>query len=170
MVKRLARSEPREGLKTGRMAGLRCSEVAMKRTVMLLLICCFPAMVLAELRTEVVEYRDGDTILEGYLAYDDVAKMKQPGVLVVPDWMGLQDHYKEVAEKLAGMGYVAFAADIYGKGIRPSHAKEAAAHAAESSVGIGATEETRERGSGSNGSHWILLWGDRDTGAGTQWG
>jgi dienelactone hydrolase len=78
-------------------------------------------------KTEVVEYKDGDQICEGLLAYDDTAKGKQPGVVVVHEWMGLGDYAKGRATKLAELGYVAFAADIYGKGIRAKDAKEAGA-------------------------------------------
>lgn len=75
----------------------------------------------AKVKTEVVEYKQGETALEGYLAYDPtkVKGKKAAGVLVVHDWMGLGAFAKERAERLAEMGYVAFAADIYGKGIRP---------------------------------------------------
>lgn len=79
----------------------------------------------AAVKTEVVEYKDGDQLCEGFLAYDDAAKGKLPGVVVVHEWMGLGDYAKERATKLAGLGYVAFAADIYGKGIRAKDAKEA---------------------------------------------
>jgi dienelactone hydrolase len=79
----------------------------------------------AAVRTEVVEYRDGDQVCEGLLAFDDAVKGKRPGVVVVHEWMGLNDYAKERARKLAALGYVAFAADIYGKGIRAKDATEA---------------------------------------------
>lgn len=79
----------------------------------------------AAVRTEVVEYRDGDQICEGFLAWDDGVKGKRPGVVVVHEWMGLNDYAKDRARQLAGLGYVAFAADIYGKGIRAKDANEA---------------------------------------------
>lgn len=81
----------------------------------------------AAIRTEVVEYKQGETVLEGYLAYDDAVAGKRPGILVVHEWMGLNPYAKRRAEQLAGLGYVAFACDIYGKGVRPKDAKEAAA-------------------------------------------
>jgi dienelactone hydrolase len=84
----------------------------------------------AQLHTEAVEYRDGDTVLEGYLAYDTSAgNAKRPGVLVVHQWKGLGDYEKHRAEMLAQMGYVVFCADIYGKGIRPQDPKSAGAEA-----------------------------------------
>ena len=80
----------------------------------------------AAVHTETVEYQDGDTILEGYLAYDDSSQAKRPGVLVAHEWMGLGDYAKRRAEQLAGLGYVAFAADMYGKGVRAKDHGEAA--------------------------------------------
>lgn len=80
----------------------------------------------AGLQTKAIEYKDGDTVMEGYLVYDNSSKEKRPGVLVVHEWMGLGAYEKGRAEQLAALGYVAFAADIYGKGIRPKDGKEAA--------------------------------------------
>lgn len=81
----------------------------------------------AEVKTEVVEYRDGDVVLEGYLAYDDSFRGKRPGVLVVHEWDGHTPYVRRRAEQLARLGYVAFASDIYGKGVLAKDAKEAAA-------------------------------------------
>ena len=83
----------------------------------------------AALRTQVVEYKQGNAVLEGYLAYDDAIQGKRPGVLVVHEWTGLGPYVKQRAEQLAKLGYVAFAADIYGKGIRPKNPQEAGAQA-----------------------------------------
>ena len=70
----------------------------------------------AEVRTEQIEYKHGDTLLEGFLAYDDTVTGKRPGVLVVHEWWGLNDYAKRRAEQLARLGYVAFSLDMYGKG------------------------------------------------------
>ncbi len=83
----------------------------------------------AGIRTELVEYKQADTVLEGYLTYDDALKGKIPGVLIVHEWTGLGPYVKRRAEQIAGLGYAAFAVDIYGKGIRPKDAKEAALQA-----------------------------------------
>jgi dienelactone hydrolase len=83
----------------------------------------------AEIRTETVEYQEGNTPLEGFVAYDDSTSGKRPGVLVVHQWKGLGDYEKKRAEMLAKMGYVAFAVDIYGKGIRPNDTQSAGAEA-----------------------------------------
>src|SRR5690242_17060086 len=72
----------------------------------------------AAIKTESVEYRHGDTTCEGFIAYDDSSKEKRPGVLVAHDWTGLNDHARQSARRLAELGYVAFALDMYGKGVR----------------------------------------------------
>jgi dienelactone hydrolase len=80
----------------------------------------------AQMHTKLVEYRDGDTTLEGYAACDDsIIKGKRPAVLVVHQWMGLTEYEKGRAEMLAKLGYNVFAVDIYGKGVRPKDTKEA---------------------------------------------
>jgi dienelactone hydrolase len=83
----------------------------------------------AAVHTETVEYKQGDTTLEGFVAYDDALQGKRPGVLIVHQWMGLTDYEKKRAEMLAQLGYVAFCADIYGKGVRPKNTAEAGAQA-----------------------------------------
>jgi dienelactone hydrolase len=93
------------------------------------LICLWVGAAHAKLHTETVEYKDGDAVLEGYLAYDDGGTARKPGIVVVHDWMGVSADTKKRADMLAGLGYVAFAADIYGKGVRPSDGKSAGAEA-----------------------------------------
>jgi len=73
----------------------------------------------AAVKEQTVEYKLGDTTLQGWLVYDDTTKGKRPGVVIYPAWWGPSAQDKEVAEKLAKMGYVAFVADMYGKGVRP---------------------------------------------------
>lgn len=82
----------------------------------------------AKMHTEKVEYLHDGVPMEGFLAYDtDYLKPGQsnPGVLVYHAWMGIGPHEMEWAQKLAKAGYVAFAPDIYGKGIRPQNAEAA---------------------------------------------
>ncbi len=78
-----------------------------------------PAPASKNIQTQTIEYKQGDQVLEGYLAYDANLQGKRPGVLVIHEWTGLNDFVRGQARQLAEMGYVAFAADIYGKGIRP---------------------------------------------------
>lgn len=72
-----------------------------------------------KIKTQVIEYKEGNTVLEGYLAMPEKITGKVAGVLVVHDWTGVGPYVKRRADELAKMGYVAFAADIYGKGVRP---------------------------------------------------
>lgn len=81
----------------------------------------------AAIKVKTVEYKQGDTALEGWLVYDTAKHGKRPGVVVYPAYWGPSAHEKDVAEKLAKMGYVAFVADIYGKGVRPDTPQAAGA-------------------------------------------
>lgn len=83
----------------------------------------------AEIVTKTIDYKQGDTVLEGYLAYDSAGPAKKPGILIFHQWMGITGHERKKAEELAKLGYVAFAADVYGKGIRPANPKDAGAEA-----------------------------------------
>lgn len=85
----------------------------------------------AKLITKSVEYRQDGTICQGYLAYDDAGRGQRPGVLVVPEWWGLNDFARQKAEQLAGLGYVALAADMYGQGRVTKDPQEAARLAGE---------------------------------------
>ena len=85
-----------------------------------------PLAARAAVHAETVEYHDGDTVLEGYLAYDEASPNPRPGVLVVHEWKGLNDYAKRRAGQLAGLGYIALAVDMYGKGVRAKDHDEAA--------------------------------------------
>ena len=80
---------------------------------------------LAVMNEELVSYQDGDVRLQGYVYWDDAFTGKRPGVMVVHEWWGLNDYAKLRAEMLAEMGYVAFAADMYGDGRITRHAEDA---------------------------------------------
>ena len=98
----------------------------MKNTMLMLgATALLSASAHAAIQERTVEYKQGDTVLEGYLAYDDAIQGKRPGVLVVHAWMGLSEYEQRRARELAALGYVAFAADIYGKGVRPTDRQEA---------------------------------------------
>jgi dienelactone hydrolase len=89
--------------------------------------CLAAPVARAEVKTQEIEYKSGDTALQGFLAYDDAVKDKRPGVLVVHEWWGHNQHARNAAEKLAKAGYVAFALDLYGKGKVAEHPKDAEA-------------------------------------------
>lgn len=94
-------------------------------TLSFLAVALFTSSALAAIKTETVEYKAGDTTLKGFLAYDDALKGERPGILVMPEWWGLTDYPKSRARQLAEMGYVAFAADMYGDGKTTEDPKEA---------------------------------------------
>ena len=91
----------------------------------LTLVCLFLAQVEAKVVTQTVEYGQDGTVMRGFLAYDDAIAGKRPGVLVVHEWWGLNDFARERAVKLAGLGYVALAADMYGGGATTRNREEA---------------------------------------------
>src|SRR5689334_3436775 len=69
------------------------------------------------MRAESVQYRDGETPLTGYLVSDDDQSGRRPGVLVVHGGAGLDEHARGRARRIAALGYVAFACDMYGDGV-----------------------------------------------------
>lgn len=83
------------------------------------------AQVTAEMQTETVEYEVNGETFTGYMAYDDEADGKRPGVLVVHEWWGHNEFAREQAEKLAAAGYTAFALDMYGSGKLAEHPEDA---------------------------------------------
>lgn len=99
----------------------------MKRVIILLVFCVIGVHTMAAVKSEQVEYRQGDQVLEGYVAYDDAISGKRPGVLVVHEWKGLEEYAMSRANQLAELGYVAFALDMYGQGVRAKDAEEASA-------------------------------------------
>lgn len=88
-------------------------------------LLCLSATVEGAVKTETVKYKHGDTEYVGFLAYDDALTGKRPGILVVHEWWGLNDYARQRAEQLAKLGYVAFAADMYGGGKTVEHPKDA---------------------------------------------
>jgi len=87
------------------------------RTALLCLAFIFAAVAAdAKIITKTAPYQSEGMKLKGYLAYDDAKTGKQPGVLVVHEWWGLNDAIRMRVDQLASMGYVAFALDLYGMG------------------------------------------------------
>lgn len=81
-------------------------------------LLCMAQPAQAKIVTKEIAYKDGDTALTGYFAYDDATEGKLPGVLVVHEWWGHNDYARKRAEQLAGLGYAAFALDMYGTGVK----------------------------------------------------
>ncbi len=101
----------------------------MRSLLIPLVLFSMGSLAIAEIRTERVEYKDGDAVLEGWVTRDTAATGPRPGILIVHQWKGIGPGEKRRAEMLAKLGYVAFCVDIYGKGIRPTSNDEAAAQA-----------------------------------------
>ena len=66
-----------------------------------------------------VEWTIGGDTFAGVLVYDDAVKQPRPGLVMVPNWKGVNDSAIEKARLVAGADYVVLVADVYGKGIRP---------------------------------------------------
>jgi dienelactone hydrolase len=80
--------------------------------ILALLLC--PLAMEAAVKTETVTYQVGNVTCQSFLAYDDSIQGKRPGVVVFPEWWGLNDYAKRRAQMLAEQGYVALAADLFG--------------------------------------------------------
>src|SRR5487761_1675974 len=103
----------------------------MKRSLYFIGLMLVAAAAQAAVQGKEVSYEADGTKLKGYVAYDDAVKGKRPGVLVVHEWWGLNDYARQRAEQLAGLGYVAFACDMYGEGKHTEHPQEAGQFAGE---------------------------------------
>lgn len=97
------------------------------------ILACAPAVAAApaDVRTREVVYRQGETVLQGLVAWDGAAAGKRPGVLVVHEWWGHNEHARNQARRLAEAGYVGFAVDMFGKGKLAAHPKDAEAFVTE---------------------------------------
>jgi dienelactone hydrolase len=96
-----------------------------------LLLGLLAATACAEVQTKTIEYQHDGTVFRGYLAWDEAIEGQRPGVLVVHEWWGLNDYARQRARQLAELGYVAFAADMYGEGKTVDHPQEAGQMAAQ---------------------------------------
>ena len=115
----------------------------MKPLLTSLIIALCPVFALAAIKSEPIQYKQGDTTFEGVLYYDDADSAPRRAVLVCHEWWGLNDYSKKRAEQLAQMGYVAFAVDVYGKGVQAKTQEEAAKMATDLRSGDRATLRAR---------------------------
>jgi dienelactone hydrolase len=97
----------------------------------LALIVVIAPSVRAEVKTRDISYEYDGVNFKGQLAWDDAAQGKRPGVLLVHEWWGLDEYARQRAKQLAGLGYVAFACDMYGEGKHTEHPNEAGQFAGE---------------------------------------
>lgn len=99
-----------------------------KRSAFLfLLTTLFASVAVAAPQAKPVEWRIGKQAFSGYLVYDDAVATKRPGLLMVPDWLGVTDDAVAKARQVAGSQYVVLVVDMYGKGIRPKNPDQAMA-------------------------------------------
>lgn len=68
----------------------------------------------ATIKETPVTYSDGGTTMKGFVVYDTAKKGKRPGIVMVHEWWGITKHMHNEARRLAGQGYTAFIADMYG--------------------------------------------------------
>lgn len=80
-----------------------------------------------DIQTREVEYRQGDMVLKGFVAWDSARPGRRPGVLVVHEWWGENEHSRGAARRLAEAGYVGFAVDMFGNGKNTTHPDSAQA-------------------------------------------
>jgi dienelactone hydrolase len=88
-----------------------------------LLALALPAY--AAVKEEPVTYKAGDTVMKGFVVYDDAVKGKRPGIVLVHEWWGITDHIRNEARRLAAQGYTAFVADMYGDAKTADNPKDA---------------------------------------------
>ena len=108
------------------MAGELAYHGGMKRILLALMVFLAALSARAAVQFQKLVYREGPTSCDGLLVYDDYYKGPRPGVLVAHQWKGLTDYEKMRGEYLALRGYVVLCADVYGRGVRPDNAKDAA--------------------------------------------
>ena len=96
----------------------------MKIYIAIFLIVILFSLSSAQVKSDIITYKDGDVELEGYLAYDKILKSVRGGVLLVHNANGRDKFIQERADELAKIGYVVFALDLYGKGIAPKDEEE----------------------------------------------
>ena len=114
--------------------------------VLAVLTALWASPVLAAPQAKPVEWKIGKQVFSGYLVYDDANAIKRPGLVMVPDWLGVTPAAVDKARKIAGDDYVVLVVDMYGKGIRPKDPAEALAQIEITPSGFGL--------------HWPLLDAD----------
>ena len=95
----------------------------------LLNLCLGIGAAQAAMVTKDISYDVGGKSMQSVLVYDDTAKTARPGLVMTPDWMGMNDNQIALAKQIAGKDYVILVADVYGSSVRPKNADEAGAAA-----------------------------------------
>ena len=87
----------------------------------------FGGIAAAAVQEQAVTYKDGDTVMKGFIVYDDATTAKRPGMIVVHEWWGITKHIHQEARRFAQQGYTAFIADMYGEAKTADNPKDAGA-------------------------------------------
>jgi dienelactone hydrolase len=101
----------------------------MNKSLIPLALASLTSLAEAAVVNKPVPYEIDGEAFEGLLIYDDSVSGPRPGLLMVPDWLGVTENSAKQAELVAGDKYVVFMADMYGKAVRPANAEEAGAAA-----------------------------------------
>lgn len=100
----------------------------MKRLALLLAVLLFTLPAFGEVVTKEHVYKDGDTSLTSYMAWDHALitskATRLPGVMIVHQWMGVTDYERRRARELAELGYFVCVIDIYGTDFKPTNMQE----------------------------------------------
>ena len=99
----------------------------MRRTLFALLSLPLALAAQAKMVHRAVEWSDGGTRFHSVLVYDDAGQARRPGLVMVPNWYGVNDEAVRKAESIAGKQYVILVTDMYGAGVRPKNDDEAKA-------------------------------------------
>lgn len=97
----------------------------MRRALLAIGLLLATAPTLAKMQAKPVEWSVGEQRFSGYVVYDDAGKAQRPGLVMVPNWMGVTEDSLARASAVAGDDYVVLVADVYGAGVRPKNAGEA---------------------------------------------
>ena len=97
----------------------------MRRPLLALALSFAALPAFAAMQAKPVEWTVGKDRFSGYVVYDDASAAKRPGLVMVPNWMGVTDDAVARAKAVAGADYVVLVADVYGKGRQPANAGEA---------------------------------------------
>ncbi|MEJ2308255.1 MAG: dienelactone hydrolase family protein [Gammaproteobacteria bacterium] len=111
------------------------------KSILLAVLMMFTLPAMAEIQTREISYEHDGAKLTGHLYWDDASEGKRPGVMVVHEWWGLNDYARKRARMLAELGYVAFAADMYGDGKVTDKAAQAKEWMQEVTVDVDAWRE-----------------------------
>ncbi len=79
---------------------------------------------MGKMKSETLEYQHDSVTFRGHLVHDPARTSHLPGVLVVHEAWGISEHVKERAERLAELGYIALAVDMFGEAKQPGISEE----------------------------------------------